>query len=142
MVRPERRRALRAALEDLAAYRRRYDRPTFLASRDAQRQVLHAMYVAVQGCVDEAQEICATRSLETDGSYRDAFLALGRAGLLPAQHAGQLADWASMRNVLAHFYPVLDLERVYAALDERGPLEAFEDWLLEKTQPREETQPK
>lgn len=40
-----------------------------------------------------------------------------------------MANWASMRNVVAHFYPVLDLSRVYDSLDEIEQLTAFEAWI-------------
>lgn len=125
MVRPERRRALNEALEDLRKYRARYDEQTFLTDRDAQRLVLHGLYIAVQACLDEAFEICREQNIESSGRYRDALLALGQAGILDAQLAARLADWASFRNVLAHFYPVIDLRRVYGALDDLGDLEAF-----------------
>ena len=64
-------------------------------------------------------------SLECQGRYRDALLELGRAGILEPDLAARLADWASFRNVLAHFYPILDLRRVYGALTDIGDLEAF-----------------
>lgn len=47
----------------------------------------------------------------------------------PVELAGQMANWASMRNVVAHFYPVLDLSRVYDSLDEIEQLTAFEAWI-------------
>jgi uncharacterized protein YutE (UPF0331/DUF86 family) len=129
MVRPERRQTLRDALADLARYRTTYTEAAFLASRDAQRMVLQALYVAVQACLGEAFERCRAHGLEPGTSYREAFLALARAGLLEAGLAAKLADWASFRNVLAHFYPVVDLRRVYQGLAEIGDLEAFASWL-------------
>lgn len=136
MVRRERRRALREALEDLARYRHDYDRGAFLGSRDVQRQVLQALYVAVQACVDEAFEACRARGIATDVPYREAFLGLGQAGALAPTAATRLADWASFRNVLAHFYPVLDLDRVWVALDnDLDDLVDFERWLLAQKEP-------
>lgn len=129
MVRPERRRALRDALKDLERYRQTWSEAQFLASRDAQRMVLQALYVAVQASVDEALEIAKERGIDPGTSYRDAFLALGREGGLDPELSARLADWASFRNVLAHFYPVMDLRRVFAALDEVKDLEAFRMWL-------------
>ncbi|MBI2901883.1 MAG: DUF86 domain-containing protein [Planctomycetes bacterium] len=129
MVRKERRRALREALADLQRYAVTVPRDRFLADRDVQRQVLHALYVAVQACLDEAVEACQASGIEAGDTYREAFLALGRAGLLDPALASRLADWASFRNVLAHFYPVLDLERAHGALGEIDDLRAFESWL-------------
>ena len=131
-VRPERRAALRSALLDLHRYHGTFSRDTFLADTDAQRLVLHALYVAVQACGDEALEICRREGTGHDGSYRDAFLALGAARLLPAELSGQMASWASMPSVLAHVYPLLELARVWDALDDLEQLEAFEEWLLQR----------
>lgn len=132
MVRPERRTALRRAIEDLHRYQATYPRDRFLADTDAQRLVLHAMYVAVQSCVDEALEICREEGTGHDGTYREAFLSLAAARLLDPTLAGQMASWASMRNVLAHFYPILDLGRVWDALSDVHQIEAFEAWLNER----------
>ncbi len=129
MVRPERRRALADALADLERYRATWTLEELQASRDAQRMVLHALYVAVQACVDEALEIARADGAEAVGSYREAFLALGRSGRLSPDLAARLADWASLRNVLAHFYPVLELRRIHAALGELSDLRSFEAWL-------------
>jgi uncharacterized protein YutE (UPF0331/DUF86 family) len=85
------------------------------------------MLVAVQACVDEALAECRRRGLSAD-SYRTAFQELGRAGAIPSEWVPELMDWASMRNVLAHFYPVLDLARVHAAMSAIGPLERFLAW--------------
>jgi uncharacterized protein YutE (UPF0331/DUF86 family) len=130
MVRHERRQALRDALEDLERYRTTFPIAIFLTSRDAQRLILHSLYVAVQACVDEALEACKRRDLEVRGTYRDAFLTLGANGSLDAELASRLADWASFRNVLAHLYPVIDLRRVYGALDDIEDLAEFERWLI------------
>jgi uncharacterized protein YutE (UPF0331/DUF86 family) len=128
MVRRERRRALDDALDDLRSYRRQYTLDHFLTDRHIQRQVLHALYTAVQASIDEAVAACSANGIDAGNRYRDAFLALGTAGLIDAELASRMADWASFRNVLAHFYPVLDLRRVYGALDEIEDLEVFRDW--------------
>lgn len=133
MVRKERRAALRDALTDLERYARMFERPRFLGDRDAQRLVLQAMYVAVQACIDEAMEVCEEAGIGHGETYREVFLALGNAGLLDPTLAGQMSGWASFRNVLAHFYPVLDLERTYAALADVPQLRAFEAWLLARS---------
>lgn len=129
MVRSERRRALHEALEDLQRYRKSFTEEQFLAQRDPQRLVLQALYTAVQACLDEALEVCRSRGVQVGDTYRDAFLALGQAGILDSTLAVRLADWASFRNVLAHFYPVVDMRRVFGILDEMGDLQAFEKWL-------------
>ena len=40
-------------------------------------------------------------------------------------------DWASFRNELAHFYPVVEARKVYEAMDEIDVLETFLAWCEE-----------
>lgn len=129
MVREERRRSLGEALDDLDRYAGQFDLPRLETDRDAQRLVLHAMYVAIQACVDEAAEICRDAGLDCGSTYRQVFTTLGGAGILDTELAGRMASWASMRNVLAHFYPVIEMRRVHEALADRGDLRAFEAWI-------------
>jgi len=129
VVRRERRQALQEALDDLQRYRKTFSRGRLLVERDLQRMVLQALYTAVQACLDEALEICRQRGLDTGSRYREAFIALGRDGVIDAELAARLADWASFRNVLAHFYPVVDMKRVWDALGEIEDLLAFQDIL-------------
>lgn len=126
MVRVERRQALADALADLRRYASENGLDRFLGTRDVQRLVMHALYVAVQACIDEAMEACRDRRLGEVQSYRDAFRLLGEAGIIDPALASSLSDWASFRNVLAHFYPVVDLRRVWAALDDLDELERFQ----------------
>jgi uncharacterized protein YutE (UPF0331/DUF86 family) len=120
MVKEQRRRSLREALDDLDRYAGMYD---------------HAMYVAIQACVDEAAEICREAGLDCGSTYREVFTQLGRSGVLDSSLAGRMAIWASMRNVLAHFYPVLDMRRVHEALEDRQDLKEFAAWLETRDPP-------
>ena len=58
-------------------------------------------------------------------SYGDAFRRLADAGMMERSLAERLVAWAGLRNVLAHFYPVVDYDRVFDALAEAGDLETF-----------------
>jgi uncharacterized protein YutE (UPF0331/DUF86 family) len=126
-TRVSRRTAGRLALEDLRRYQATVELARLLTDRDVQRMVLHALLVAVQACVDEALAECRLRGLTAE-TYRSAFEELGRAGAIPSEWVPELMAWASMRNVLAHFYPVLDLAKVHEAMGEVEPLERFLDW--------------
>jgi uncharacterized protein YutE (UPF0331/DUF86 family) len=135
MVKEQRRRSLREALDDLDRYAGMYDLKRMEGDRDAQRLVMHAMYVAIQACVDEAAEICREAGLDCGSTYREVFTQLGRSGVLDSSLAGRMAIWASMRNVLAHFYPVLDMRRVHEALEDRQDLKEFAAWLETRDPP-------
>jgi len=113
------------ALSDLRRYRESIPRERLRSDRDAQHMVLHALYVAVQAALDLAMHLGADAGLPEAGSYQDAFRRLGEAGVVERDLAARLAAWAGFRNVLAHFYPVLDYDRAYDALSEIGDLEAF-----------------
>jgi uncharacterized protein YutE (UPF0331/DUF86 family) len=69
--------------------------------------------------------IGADAGLPQAQSYQDAFRRLGESGVADKDLAGRLAGWAGLRNVLAHFYPVVDHERVFDALAELQDLEDF-----------------
>ncbi len=125
--RDSRRHAGRVAIADLDRYRQTVSLDRFLADRDTQRMVLHALLVAIQACVDEALAECRLRGLEPD-TYRAAFEQLGQAGALPAEWVPDLMRWASLRNIIAHFYPVVDMTRVHQSLSEVAILGRFLDF--------------
>jgi uncharacterized protein YutE (UPF0331/DUF86 family) len=117
-------------LSDNLSDLRRYDAtmsPDELArDRDRQHMVLHALYVATQALIDSAAHILTDRGLPRATTYAEVFHRLGEARVLPPELASRLADWASLRNVLAHFYPVIDLDRVAATLrEDLGDLDAY-----------------
>jgi uncharacterized protein YutE (UPF0331/DUF86 family) len=123
-------RALTEALSDLDRYAAT-PREQFLRERDTQRMALHALFTATQAAIDLALQVCSHRRLVTDGTYRDAFRALGEAGWLEPQLAQRLEGWASMRNVVTHFDPVLDLDKVFDTVLEHADLHAFAEWAID-----------
>ncbi|MFC1707061.1 DUF86 domain-containing protein [Planctomycetota bacterium] len=114
------------AISDLRRYREAVSREQLSSDRDAQHMVLHAMYVATQSAIDIALHAAADAGEPAAQSYRDAFRYLGRAGLLEADLAERMAGWAGLRNVLAHYYAVVDYDLVYEALQsDLAELEQF-----------------
>lgn len=118
-------------LSDLRRYRDTVPREKMLAERDVQHMVMHALYVTIQSAVDLALHVGSDAELPVAATYRDAFTRLGEAGILDQSDALALADWAAFRNVLAHFYPVVDYARAYDGLRELAPLERFADRVAE-----------
>ncbi len=113
-------------IADLERYRASISLDDLRTSRDRQHMVLHAMYVAVQSCIDVAFHVAASEGLPQAGTYQDVFLRLAEAGIIDAELGKRLAGWASFRNVLAHHYPVIDFAKVHYALShELGDLRAF-----------------
>jgi uncharacterized protein YutE (UPF0331/DUF86 family) len=81
-------------------------------------KVTRALELAAQCCIDLAMELVARRGLGLPETNRDAFVRLAQAGLLSAEQAEQLGAWAGLRNVLAHLYGSIDLDRLHAAMRE------------------------
>jgi uncharacterized protein YutE (UPF0331/DUF86 family) len=76
--------------------------------------VLH-LWQATQIVIDLAVSACVAMKLGTPGSYADAFRFLERARLIDAALASRLVRAAGFRNIVAHAYETLDMERVHEA---------------------------
>jgi uncharacterized protein YutE (UPF0331/DUF86 family) len=113
------------AVADLRRYREQSTEAQLSSSRDDQHMVLHALYVAVQSTVDLALHVAADRGFPQSSTYRTAFRPLVDSGIIALPLAERLEGWAGFRNVLAHFYSVVDYGRVYTALSETADLEDF-----------------
>jgi uncharacterized protein YutE (UPF0331/DUF86 family) len=85
---------------------------------DTWLKVTRALELAAQCCIDLAMELVAQRGFGLPETNRDAFVRLAQAGLLSAEQAQALAGWAGMRDVLAHLYGSIDLDRLFSALRE------------------------
>jgi uncharacterized protein YutE (UPF0331/DUF86 family) len=118
--------ALRRDLADLARYAREVSYDRFLRERDAQNMVLFAVYRVAQDLIDVAAMVVADRGLGVPHSYREAFALMTQAGLIEAQLSVDVEGWVGLRNVIAHIYRKLDLDRVYTAVSsERDALSSF-----------------
>jgi uncharacterized protein YutE (UPF0331/DUF86 family) len=110
----------------LNRYRSTIPRDRLLADIDVQNMVLFALYRAVQGCIDAGQHVIAERGLPVPSAYREVFRVLGDAGVVELSSTPRLERWGGFRNIVAHRYGTLDLERVARALhDDLPDLEAF-----------------
>jgi uncharacterized protein YutE (UPF0331/DUF86 family) len=109
----ERLNVLVQALRDLERYRDTITRERFESDPDATRQVKNALYEAADAAIAVAQHVASREGLGVPGSYRDVFVMLGANGRLRPDLATHMADWAAFRNVIAHFYTVLDLDRLH-----------------------------
>ncbi len=97
-----------------------------VASSDASDAVILHLWQAVQIVIDLALSACLHLNLGTPESYGDAFRRLADAGLLDGESAQRLTQAAGFRNLVAHAYEGLDMERVYrAAMEGPADLRAF-----------------
>lgn len=113
-------------LERLEHYSKTVSRASLESDLDTWLMVSRALELAAQCCVDLAMEVVAVRRLGLPETYREAFARLAQAGLLTPEHATRLQGWAGLRNVLAHVYTSIDLDRLHAALtSDLAPLRDF-----------------
>ena len=117
---------LLAELLDLVErYHREVRRDELDHDREVWLKVKAALETSAQCAIDLAMQIVASRGLGTPEAYRDAFASLARAGVIDGNLATALEGWAGLRNVLAHVYTALDLDRVHASLGDTAALRAF-----------------
>ncbi len=111
-------RRLARLLEALANARQR--RPSDVATlrtdallRDA---LALSVLVAVQEAVDIAFHVATDEGWGVPASYAESFELLARHGVLDAALAKSLTGAAGLRNLLAHAYATLDVDRFWAEL--------------------------
>ncbi|HKI06751.1 MAG TPA: DUF86 domain-containing protein [Thermoanaerobaculia bacterium] len=102
------------------------DLEEFHPMTDASDAVILHLWQAVQIVLDLAGSACLHLHLGTPQSYGESFRRLSEAGFLEPGLAARLARAAGFRNVIAHAYETIDMERVYRVARE-GPadLRAF-----------------
>ena len=91
-----------------------------LPATNASDAVILHLWQATQIVIDLATKACVTFTLGTPASYADAFERLGKAGFLDRNLVQRLRKAAGFRNVVAHAYDDLDMQRVRDAA-ENGP---------------------
>ena len=87
---------------------------------DASDAVVLHLWQATQIVIDVAMSACLALKLGTPNSYADAFLRLRQAQIIEAELADRLTRAAGFRNLVAHAYESLDLQRVHQAATD-GP---------------------
>ena len=112
-------------LELLERYAKTVARDDLDHDRETWVKVKGALETAAQCAIDLALKLVAAGGLGPPDSYRAAFQALARAGVIDGALARDLEGWAGLCNVLAHMYTELDTDRIHAALGETAPLRRF-----------------
>ncbi|HYN41246.1 MAG TPA: HepT-like ribonuclease domain-containing protein [Thermoanaerobaculia bacterium] len=86
--------------------------------------VLFSLFTVCQLVIDVAGELAARRG-ERFEDYLGAIRALAADPRFPASLVRDLEPLPGFRNVIAHEYVTLDLDRVVEALDRLGPVRKF-----------------
>jgi uncharacterized protein YutE (UPF0331/DUF86 family) len=101
-------------------------RDTFAADPDTHHLAERYLHLAMESVLDIANHLIADAGLEAPETYRDAFAVLSRHGLLDAELARRLQQWAGFRNVLVHAYLAIDHGLAWDAIaNDLGDLRAF-----------------
>jgi uncharacterized protein YutE (UPF0331/DUF86 family) len=96
------------------------DPEEFRPMTDASDAVILHLWQAVQAVIDLATAACVHFRLGAPKSYAEAFTLLAESGRLDPELAARLTRAAGFRNVVAHAYDRLDMNRVYRSAKE-GP---------------------
>lgn len=102
------------------------DAEEFRPMTDASDAVILHLWQAVQAIIDLATSACIHFHLNAPQNYGEAFERLSSAGYLDPDLTARLIRAAGFRNVVAHTYEKIEMDRVYRAAQE-GPadLRAF-----------------
>ena len=98
----------------------------FRSDRTTREVVTLNLFLALQDCIGLATHWLADAGWGVPKSYGEVFMVLGEHGVLDEKLALRLRSAAGLRNLIAHQYGVLDVDRIFEiATSQRGDLLAF-----------------
>ena len=98
----------------------------FRSDRTTREVVTLNLFLALQDCIGLATHWLADAGWGVPESYGEVFMVLGERGVLDQKLALRLRSAAGLRNLIAHQYGVIDVDRIFAmATSQRGDLLAF-----------------
>lgn len=98
----------------------------FLVDRTAQEVVAFNLFLALQDALDICAHVIADRGWELPQTGREHFDILAKHGFLVPELARTMGGCAGLRNLIAHAYGSLDLQRLFTELPAgRDALRAF-----------------
>ena len=99
----------------------------FKINRERQLAVMHALQLAIEGCLNIGTHIISADELGAPKDYADIFDLLSKAKVIDADFATKMKKMAGFRNRLVHLYWDIDLERLYDIL--KNNLPDFDEYL-------------
>jgi uncharacterized protein YutE (UPF0331/DUF86 family) len=106
-----------AAIRDAVARIREVlpETPSKLAAdRTAREVVTLNLFLALQEAISLATHWLADEGWEVPQSYGDVFTALAKRDVIPVDLAARLRSAVGVRNLIAHRYAALDVERLHS----------------------------
>jgi len=117
---------IRGYLKDLNTLSR-IELSDFKVNRERQLAVMHALQLAIEGCLNIGGHIISADELGAPQDYADIFDLLNKAKIIDADFAEKMKKIARFRNRLVHLYWNIDLEQLYNIL--KNNLTDFDEYL-------------
>lgn len=100
-------------------------RDKFLLSRELQDMAKWNFYVVVQSCLDLGNHIIAKEQFDLPESYEDILTILENRKIVSERLVGSLRGMGGFRNLIAHGYFRIDLNRLYKYLKKLDDIKRF-----------------
>jgi len=92
----------------------------------------HSLQEAIEACLDIGQHIIAEKGVRRAEEYREILEVLEEEGIIEPKLSQRLQEMAKFRNLLVHRYGELDLQRVFAVMEEDlGDIEEYVRGILD-----------
>ncbi len=103
------------------------DRQEFIKDPRSVGSARYYLQVSIESCINIANHIIATERFRAPKDYKDTFLVLNEAGVLPDDFTRTMRELAGLRNLLVHLYWDVDDEMLYDGI--RSQLDDFETFV-------------
>lgn len=97
----------------------------FLANKTLQNLAKWHFYVAVQSCLDLGNHIISIKGFEMPERYEDIISTLAKEGVISENLAKSLEGMGGFRNLIAHGYFKIDLNKLYSYLKKTKEIKRF-----------------
>lgn len=97
----------------------------FLDSRDLQDKAKWNFYVVVQGCLDFGNHIISIKRFDAPESYEDIISILEKKKIISKDLIPIMRGMGGFRNLIAHGYFKIDLDRLYSYLMKARAIKKF-----------------
>ena len=90
------------------------------------------LQISIETCINIANHIIASKRLRAPKDYKDTFIVLNQAGMLPDEFTETMRELAGLRNLLVHLYWEVDDQMVFHGIQsELGDFETYIDHVLD-----------
>lgn len=117
---------IRGYLKDLKALSQ-IELADFKINKERQLAVMHALQLAIEGCLNIGAHIISADELGAPKDYADIFDLLNKAKIINTDFAEKMKKMARFRHRLVHLYWDIDLEQLYNIL--KNNLADFDEYL-------------